>query len=352
MVAGTSFRANLLRIPSEILVAVQNGSRAVPESRPTDLSEINSDDIYAKLRNDLAFWEPWVRKALDSLGLAAPGRVRIPGESTNPVLLTDTGLAVKLYGEHWCGPENHASELEAYEVLAGHGLPVPRLVARGELRPGGDGWPWPFLVMETAPGITWREAMAALDRPRRLSLARRFGAVLRRLHEVPLTGTAALRPGSDVFAELLRERRAETVADHREWGYLSPRLLDGVDAFLPDVDTLLAGREPVLVHGDLHGTNLFVDPAGERITGLIDFTDVYAGDPRYSLVQLHLNAFRADLGLLSELLEGAGWEVPGSFAEEMLQFTFLHDFDVLEEVPLDLTGIEDVGALARRLWGV
>ncbi|MGW1076159.1 phosphotransferase family protein [Streptomyces sp. NPDC002537] len=324
----------------------------MPESRPTDLAEINSDDIYAKLRNDLDFWEPWVRGALDSLGLVAPGTLRIPGESTNPVLLTDTGLAVKLYGEHWCGPENHAAELEAYEVLAGHGLPIPRLVARGELRPGAGAWPWPFLVMETAPGITWREAMATVDRPRLLSLARRFGAVLRQLHEVPLTGAAALRPESDVFAELLRERREDTVEDHREWGYLSPRLLADVPDFLPGVDALLAGREPVLVHGDLHGTNLFVDAAAGRISGLIDFTDVYAGDPRYGLVQLHLNAFRADRELLSAALEGAGWEVSDGFAEEMLQFTFLHDFDVLEEVPADLTGVEDIGELARLLWGV
>ncbi|MCC3766364.1 phosphotransferase family protein [Streptomyces sp. UNOC14_S4] len=330
----------------------------MPENRPTDLGEIASDDIYAKLRNDLDFWEPWVRRALDSLGLAAPGTLRIPGESTNPVVLTDTGLAVKLYGEHWCGPENHAAELEAYEVLQGHGLPIPRLVARGELRPGRPdrsgacAWPWPFLVMETASGITWRQAMPTLDRPRQLSLARRVGALVRQVHEVPLTGSAALRPDADVFADLLRERREATLEDHQEWGYLSPRLLADVPDFLPDVDALLAGRKPVLVHGDLHGTNLFVDPAAERVTGLIDFTDVYAGDPRYSLVQLHLNAFRADKGLLAAALEGAGWEVSPGFAEEMLRFTFLHDFDVLEEVPADLTGVEDVGELARLLWGV
>ncbi|MFC5722373.1 phosphotransferase family protein [Streptomyces gamaensis] len=324
----------------------------MPENYPAQPSEITSEETYAKLRNDPEFWEPWGRRALDLAGLAAPRALRIPGESTNPVLIADTGAVVKLYGEHWCGPESHAAESEAYEVLAGQDLPVPPLLGRGELYPGSSGWPWPFLVMATASGITWREASARADRPTQLTLARRFGAVLRRLHSVPLTGSRALRPDSPVFAELLTERRAATVADHREWGYLSDRLLDKVEDFLPDVDTLLDGLEPVFVHGDLHGTNLFVDTESELVTGLIDFTDVYAGDPRYSLVQLHLNAFRADRELLAALLDGAQWQVPESFAEDMLMFTFLHDFDVLEEVPTDLSGITDIGELARILWDV
>ncbi|WP_229354157.1 phosphotransferase family protein [Streptomyces sp. UNOB3_S3] len=325
---------------------------AVPDKYPAQPMEITSDETYAKLRNDLEFWEPWGRRALAAAGLPAPGALRVPGESTNPVLIADTGVVVKLYGEHWCGPENYASEAEAYEVLAGQDLPVPQLLGRGELFPGGGAWPWPYLVMAAAPGMTWREATARADRPTQLALARRFGAVLRRLHSVPLTGTGALRPDSPVFAELLEERRAATVEDHREWGYLSPRLLDRVDDFLPSVDALLDGGKPVFVHGDLHGTNLFVDAANTSVTGLIDFTDVYAGDPRYSLVQLHLNAFRADRGLLAALLDGAEWQVTGAFAEDMLRFTFLHDFDVLEEVPLDLSGVDDIGELARLLWDV
>ncbi|GAA2253941.1 hypothetical protein GCM10010232_48550 [Streptomyces amakusaensis] len=292
-----------------------------------------------------------MRRALDDLGLPSPGRLRVPGESTNPVLLSDTGLAVKLYGEHWCGPESFASESEAFKVLRDAGLPVPPLMGRGELLPGRDGWPWPFLVMARVPGVTWRDAAAVVDRPTLLALAREFGRVLRRLHAVPLTGSAVLRPDSPTFPDLLRERRAGTVADHREWGYLSPRLLDDVEGFLPDVDKLLAGGEPRFVHGDLHGTNLFVDVDEKAVSGLIDFTDVYAGDPRYSLVQLHLNAFGADRELLSAMLEGAEWERTSGFAREMLWFTFLHDFEVFEETPVDLTGVEDLDELAQVLWG-
>ncbi|MFH8224326.1 aminoglycoside O-phosphotransferase APH(7'')-Ia [Streptomyces sp. NPDC018057] len=318
------------------------------------LDRIDSDDSYASLRNDQEFWEPLARRALEQLGLPVPPVLRVPGESTNPVLVGEPGPVIKLFGEHWCGPESLASESEAYGVLADAPVPVPRLLGRGELRPGtGTGaWPWPYLVISRMTGTTWRSAMdGAADRGALLALARELGRVLGRLHRVPLTGDTVLTPGSEVFPELLRERRAATVDDHREWGYLSPRLLDRMEDWLPDVDTLLAGRAPRFVHGDLHGTNIFVDLAATAVTGIVDFTDVYAGDPRYSLVQLHLNAFRGDRGILAALLDGAQWKRTGDLARELLAFTFLHDFEVFEETPLDLSGFTDPEELAQFLWG-
>ncbi|MET9290690.1 aminoglycoside phosphotransferase family protein [Streptomyces sp. NPDC003077] len=314
------------------------------------LDHIDSDASYAELRNDQKFWEPLARRALDGLGLPAPRELRVPGESTNPVLVGDPGPVVKLYGEHWCGPDNLAAESEAYEVLRGTRLPIPRVLGRGELRPGTEAWPWPFLVVEKVPGMPWREAMNTADRPTLLSLARDLGRLIRRMNAVPLTGSTALRRDSPIFPRLLKERRAATIEDHRAWGHLSPRLLDRLNAFLPDVDVLLSDQEIRFVHGDLHGTNIFVDVRNPRVTGLVDFTDVYAGDPRYSLVQLHLNAFRADRELLSALLEGASWEPSENFARDMLCFTFLHDFDVFEETPLDLSAIHDPEELAQVLW--
>lgn len=317
-----------------------------------NLDEITSEDSYAARRNDREFWELWVRAALGQLGLPQPRSLWVPGESTYPVLVTDTGLVVKLYGPYWCGPSSYESEHVAYELLGGRGLPVPTLLGRGELRPGGPGWPWPFLVLAKAPCSTWHDASSTMDVGTRRELARRIGQLLRRLHELPIAGTGMIPARANAFAEVLHNRRAATVADHREWGYLSPRLLDRVDSFLPEVDVLVRACPPVFVHGDLHGSNLFVDPEQGEVTGLIDFTDIYAGDPRYSLVQLHLNAYRADLDLLAATLDGAGWSVSPTFPREMLALTFLHDFDVLKQVPHDMTCINDLAELAELLWGV
>ncbi|WP_121005918.1 phosphotransferase family protein [Saccharothrix australiensis] len=319
---------------------------------PPDLDVIDSEESYASHRNDPALWEPWGRHALDLVGLPPPERLHVPGESTHPVLVGDNGYVVKFYGRHWSGPDNHAAELDAYRVLDGRGLPVPAIAGAGELRPGSPTWPWPFLVLRTATGRTWRAAVdAGLDRDSRLELAHRIGVTIRALAEVPLTGRVNLRPDRSTFLDLLRTRRAKTVTDHRKWGYLSPRLLDRVEDLLPDPRDLVHGTPIAFVHGDLHGTNIFVDTEQPAVTGLIDFTDVYAGDPRYALVQLHLNAFRADRALLAAALEGLGLERTPRFTRDMLAYTFLHDFEVLEETPLDLHHITEPDELADLLWG-
>ncbi|MDA3642759.1 aminoglycoside phosphotransferase family protein [Saccharopolyspora indica] len=312
-----------------------------------DLDEITSDESYADRRNDLEFWAPWVRRGLDSLGLPRPTRLRSPGESTNPVFVGDNGLVVKLYGEFWCGPSSLECEAEAYRLLAGHGLPVPALLGRGELRPDAAGWNWPFLVLSAAEGSPWRSAET--DRDTELVLAGRVGELLARLRRIPLTGSEVLHPAA--FVDLLRERAAAAAADHRGWQHLSPGLIDAIDDFLPDAVELLDGS-PELVHGDLHAGNLFVVPERGEVTGLIDFNDVHAGDFRYGLVQLHLDTFGADRELLAAALRGANWPVTPDFPREMLAFTFLHDFDVLERTPLDLTGVTDLTELAELLWGV
>ncbi|MGW4469555.1 phosphotransferase family protein [Nonomuraea sp. NPDC004354] len=317
-----------------------------------DLREIQSAESYAARRNDLAFWAPWARHGLKSLGFPQPSTFRIPGESTNPVLVGDNGIVVKLYGEYWCGPDSLRCESEAYEVLAGCGLPVPQLLGRGELLQDSPGWRWPFLVLSEVTGQSWRQVVAEADRATELELAAQVGTLLGRLREVPLTGADTLCPGSPAFGDVLRERRQKTVADHRAWGYLSPRLLDAVDDFLPDVDDLLGGVTPEFVHGDLHGENLLIAPERTALTGLLDFNDVYAGDFRYGLVQLHLDTFRADRELLATALRHANWPVSAGFAEEMLVYTFLHDFEVFERTPLDLREITDLTELAQVLWGI
>ncbi|MFI9510980.1 phosphotransferase family protein [Nocardia sp. NPDC052566] len=316
-----------------------------------DLSELDSDAAYARRRNDLGLWEPWARHALASVGLTQPGSFAVPGESTNPVVVGDNGTVVKIFAPYWSGPESLVSETEAYRVLGGHGLPIPRLLARGELLPSENGWRWPFLVLSAVAGLPWRRSFAAADRQGELALARSAGELIGRLRAVPLIDTGVLGCDAGEFVDMLRPRRSSTVADHREWGHLSGALLDAVEGFLPDVDDLIDGAAPVFVHGDLSGDNLFADPARQEVTGLIDFNDVYAGDFRYGLVQLHLNAFRGDRELLAAALDTAGFSRTPAFPREMLAFTFLHDFDVLAGFPVDLTGITDLDCLADALWG-
>ncbi len=189
-------------------------------------------------------------------------------------------------------------------------------MAAGDLFPGQPAWPWPFLVVTELPGRRYATLAARLDPAQRAAIARSLGQLLRRLHDLPLPPASTPGPLAsswDRFVDLLHRRRREVAADHRRWALLPARLCDQLDGWLPGPERLVdPSRPPVFVHGDLHAEHVFVDPASATLHGVIDFTDVYAGDPRYDLVALHFNAFRLDATLLSACLDAYGWATVGT----------------------------------------
>jgi hygromycin-B 7''-O-kinase len=270
---------------------------------------LDSDAEYARRLGDQAFWEPYARAALEWSGLPVPLSVRIAQEvGTYPTLLTDTGLVVKLFGERYFGPDSFAAERDAYRVLDGHPLPVPRLAATGSLFSDDNGWPWPYLVVTRIDGVSYASQRAALSRADHLAVAHQLGVFLRQLHQLPLCGEDALRPDWSRFLALLGRRRRDAPADYRRSGILPARLTDELDGWLPEPLALVDdSRPPRFLHGDIHDEHVFLDPATRRVSAVIDFTDVLAGDPRYDLVALHFGTFRADKQLLAACLDGYGW---------------------------------------------
>ncbi|MEO9254747.1 MAG: hydrogenase expression protein HypB, partial [Tepidiformaceae bacterium] len=91
------------------------------------------------------------------------------------------------------------------------------------------------------------------------------------------------------------------------------------------------------------------------LTGVIDFTDAWHGDPRYDFVALQAGTFHFDRRLLNECLEGCGWVRSQRFAQEMLAFTLLHEFDMFADTKHRAIGfgeVRDLDDLARLLWDV
>ena len=62
-----------------------------------------------------------------------------------------------------------------------------------------------------------------------------------------------------------------------------PRLAAPIEAFYR-LHRLDRTDRPVIVHGDLVGEHMLVDPNGRRLTGIIDFGDVALGDPAQDLM--------------------------------------------------------------------
>ena len=315
---------------------------------------IDSDQEYSARLNDGAYWEPYARLALDRAGLPDPGKVMLAEPvGTYPTLIADTGLVVKMFGDRWWGSDSSAAERDAYRVLAGSDLPVPALVATGELFPAADGWSWPFVVITEVSGIRLSRIASSLSRPEMEQIARDIGSFLRELHQVPLTGQKHLAPKWDAFTNLLIERRSNGPEDHRRWANLPSQLLDQLDDGLPDLGVIVdVAQPPRFVHGDLHMDHFFVDPQTKRLGAVIDFTDVHAGDPRYDLLALHFGAFGTDKGLLAQCLDAYGWPATDShWSKDMLALALLHDFNMFKH-STELDRFSTLDDLAEALWNL
>ncbi|HEX2850186.1 MAG TPA: aminoglycoside phosphotransferase family protein [Acidimicrobiales bacterium] len=318
----------------------------------TDVPVFDTDEEYERALTTPGWWEALVFEALSIAGLPRPASVRSGLVGTYPTYVTDTGLVVKIYGDRYAGPESHLVETEAYASLADAGLPVPSVVATGELA-SGRRWPWPFLVTTVVAGVPWGQVASKMTRAARVRTAGELGVFLRRLHDLPLRGRIALTSSWDRFESLLARRRRDAPSDHFRWNHLPPILAAQVDAWLPSVRELIdESAPPVFVHGDLHADHVFVDPATGALLGVIDFTDASAGDRRYDLPAIQCSVFRGYRPLLAALLEAYGATFD---PRELLAFALLHDFDMFE-VPaaLDpgLGGVRTLDALATRLFRV
>lgn len=173
------------------------------------------------------------------------------------------------------GPARDAyrHEAEVVALLADSDVPHARHIASGE---GPDG---PWSVSERLPGRTLHDAWPTADRDTRRSIIESLGAALRALHAVPapaglmppwLADALAGGPWPAYHPPLVDATLRHVEAARRQPDH-DPRLLADVADWVRERLPLFAADTPVLVHGDLHGSNLIVD--GGRVSGLIDFAE-------------------------------------------------------------------------------
>jgi aminoglycoside phosphotransferase (APT) family kinase protein len=150
-------------------------------------------------------------------------------------------------------------------------LPVPVTLRLGAPQ---DGYPFAWSVCPWIPGDT-ADVTPPADGP---SAASDLGAFLRALH-VPAPADAPRNPWRGVPLRDRADRFEEHLAAVAPALDVEPALVEGwwrEAVAVPD-----HAGPPVWVHGDLHPANLLVD--GGRLSGVIDFVDLCAGDPATDL---------------------------------------------------------------------
>ena len=200
-------------------------------------------------------------------------------------------------------------EQAALRALADSGLPIPRFIAYAEGEKGGQPVGW--LLMSRLAGTPFLGAAIEAQPRQRVSMFRRLGEVVRRLH--------ATRVPHDLRREgSWLSRQIEQARMNLPW-------CDGTALGLAELER----SRPVLVqetliHGDLALDNVLVDEHGEL--RLIDWADGGPGDPRHD-VALALQT-RPELELSAEALDAffAGYGAAALDEETRDWFVRLYDF--------------------------
>lgn len=341
--------------------------------RPAPPPQLSVDTgEYGRRLGDVDHWRPWIQLARADAGLPAAEEIVSGVVGTFPTFCCDGTSFVKLFSDLSWARDDSAAELDSYRCLVGDDLPVPPMLASGQLypnegraiasEPDRDGlgrslpetrdgwWPWPYLILGAVDGQPIGEGG-----PCPIDVARQLGDALRRLHQVDL-GQArdVLKPTWGRFIGMLRERRASMADDERRTSSLAPHLRAELDDFVPrdPADLVDTDRLPVLVHGDVHGDHVFVDPEAGRLTGIIDFGDAWAGDPDYELLALHAGTFGWDTSVLAGYLDSYGYRrhLDAGWPRHMMQLTLLHECSLLNGLPA--ANDANLDALAERLWRV
>jgi hygromycin-B 7''-O-kinase len=219
--------------------------------------------------------DPVLLRTLAAAGLPATGRF-LPKAGWVSRVWVGEEYVVRLINDQR-HRDAYRHEAAVVELLAGSEVPHAQILAHGD---GPDG---PWYISERLPGRTLHDAWPAADSHTRQSIIESLGFALRALHRVPIP------------TDLLPPWLADALAGKKPWAAFHPpvvsaalqlveaarrlpghdsRLLADVAGWIQERLAFFAADEPVLVHGDIHGSNLMVDQG--RVTGLIDFAEALA----------------------------------------------------------------------------
>lgn len=303
---------------------------------------------YASVRTDAEFWRPHVAEIARRHALSMETYEAVRGDGTNVVFFVGNAV-IKLYTPYYHGRETKGMEVAALEALRiDPAIPVPKVVARGDLLYDSGDWSWPYVVMTRMNGRVLEADWATLETPAKERLLGDLGAKLRRIHAVtpsPELASVWKSHWPRGFDEFLA-RQLDLLLGHADV------------AVLPFASELrsapvagLGPSWPVLLHGDIEPDHLFVD--GESISGIIDFGDAKIGDPLYDFVTI-----RQDLATTPELraafLEGYGLDPnrEDNLIKRLALYAMLHEWHTLSDV-IEWTvksGAKSIRELGEWLW--
>ncbi len=187
-------------------------------------------------------------------------------------------------------PDGIGLEAWACEAVQALGVPAPRILA---VNTSQSRLPASYLIMEKAAG----QPLSTLTKEHRQSFLPRLGAYWRQIHSIPVAGFGWLdeqqyrqhQTVQGTFAtwpDALLHDIPASLAYFQNLNALNPAELETcqhvIEAVQPIAQQLTSGR---LLNGDLGSLHVWVDPAADQITSIIDFGDRASGDPIWDIMR-------------------------------------------------------------------
>lgn len=206
--------------------------------------------------------------------------MRVHGGQYSDVLVDEGRGLVRRYPRYEAERASIPSLVERLDAAVSLGLPAPRVLAVAADRALGEA----HIVVGYVPGVGLRDpAVARLGRAGRERVAADLAHLLGALHDADLARWPPT--GGTTWQErwvTLRRDVAELVAPHLGAA--------GAARAVADADAAVAAaalaRTSTLVHGDLGGENVRVDPVAGAVTGVLDWDSAGPGDPAVDLAAL------------------------------------------------------------------
>jgi len=206
------------------------------------------------------------------------------------------------------------------------GIPIPRWLRVDERR---SFIPFRFALTTWLPGVTVRSLIGA---PGIDAAYRQMGALLRRLHAIPMTAYGYIvadgiwrpQPTNDEYMHSAFKQAFRRFREHGGEETLTRRLEQNAQSRF---NLLQYSAGPVFCHDDLQQGNVLAEYGRNgslELTGLIDFGNARAGDALFDLAKALLCCTHEDPSSREPLLAGYGAINHPDPAEALWLYTLYH----------------------------
>jgi aminoglycoside 2''-phosphotransferase len=199
------------------------------------------------------------------------------------VFETDSGLAWRCLKQPAGEPGLDLEIRLLPELFNAVSLPIPRYeyISDRAIPPRCVG----YRKIEGVPFTREQYAACRTERP-----LRQLAQFLTELHRFPVERAQAVGVPLHAPAQLCAEQSNERICEH-VLPLLNERQRAWAEQIMQDIvnDQAMLDYAPVLIHGDLWAEHILFDPAGEELTGVIDFESALIGDPALDWTALWLD---------------------------------------------------------------